>query len=456
MHRVLLTGPCLLFYMLASAWQDDSALIRKMADEILVNEKAYGNLHLLTKSVGPRLSGSPQTYLAEDWGQKTLREAGAEKVWLQACNIPHWVRGGRDEAALLDGNRKIPLEVLALGNSTGTGPEGITAQVMMVSSFEELDKRKEEAKGKIVFYNYKFNPRFIQTFRAYGDAVRYRGRGASQAAQYGSVAVIVRSMTASTDNSPHTGGMNYIGNSPHIPALAIGLWDADKLAVAVSGKDPVQVYLKTNAHTLPDTVGYNVIGEIRGTEFPDEYITVGGHLDSWDPAEGAQDDGAGCVQSIEVLRVFKAIGYQPRHSLRVVLFTDEENKGRGAAAYAQEAKAKNEKHLFGLESDAGGFTPRAFSVELPPEKLDRLRKWLPLLQPYGVYELTPGGGGADVEPLAGQLQVPVGELIPDSQRYFDIHHSRNDVFENVNKRELELGAINMAAFIYVVDKYGLQ
>jgi carboxypeptidase Q len=215
------------------------------------------------------------------------------------------------------------------------------------------------------------------------------------------------------------------------------------------------VFIKTLARMLPDTIGHNVIGEIRGTEFPDEIITVGGHLDSWDPAEGAHDDGAGCVQSIEVLRALKAIGYKPKRTIRVVLFANEENGLRGGNKYAEEAKAKNEKHYFALESDAGGFTPRGFGFSMKPEQLEKVRKWAALFLPYGVHELSQGGGGADIGPLARTFGTPLAGLQPDSQRYFDIHHARNDVFEAVNKRELELGAINMAALIYLVDKYGL-
>jgi hypothetical protein len=321
-----------------------------------------------------------------------------------------------------------------------------------------LEQRKDELKGKIVFYNYKFNPLFVETFQAYGDAVRYRGAGASRAAKYGALAVLVRSMSSSVDNNPHTGALNYSDSTQKIPAAAVGLRDANRLAELLEtygSASGVKVYLRTNAHMLPDTLAHNVIGELRGSEFPDEYITVGGHLDSWDPAEGAMDDGAGCVQSIEVLRALKAIGYKPRHTIRVVLFANEENGGRGGRAYAAAAKAAGEKHLLGLESDNGGFTPRGFTLSLTPEKLAAVQPWVSLLKPYGVYELEKGGGGSDVGPMASQLGSVVGELRPDSQRYFDFHHARNDVLENVNKRELELGAVNMAALIYLVDKYGL-
>ncbi len=452
----LLFGVCfLLFSLYSRAQEEDSLMIRKIADEILLNSKAYDNLHTLTKTIGQRLNGSPQTYKAEQWGQKALQEAGADKVYLQECRIPHWVRGAKEEARLMAGGTTTSLNVLALGNSTGTGSKGITAPVVLINSFDELEERKNEIRGKIVFYNYKFNPKLIRTFMAYGDAVRYRALGASRAAKYGAVAVLVRSMTESTDNNPHTGAMRYIDSFPKIPALAVGLWDADKLASTIKQNKNATVFIRNYSHTLPDTVGYNVIGEIRGSTYPDQFITVGGHLDSWDPAEGAHDDGAGCVHSIEVLRALKAIGYKPQHTIRVVLFSDEENTGGGSTKYAAAAKAANEQHVFGLESDAGGFTPRGFSVIMPEEKVNKLRSWLPLLQEYGVYEIFTGGAGADVEPLNESMKTPVGELIPDSQRYFDYHHAANDVFENVNKRELELGAINMAALIYLIDKYGL-
>ena len=436
------------------AQNDDSIMIRRIADEILLHSKAYDNLHDLTKNIGGRLSASPGFYNAEQWGLKALQQSGADKVWLQECMIPHWVRGGKDEATANIASQKKNLDVIALGNSVGTGPKGISANVVEVRSFEELETKRDSVKGKIIFYNYKFNPTFVNVFQAYGDAVRYRGAGASQAAKYGGLAVIVRSMSESTDNNPHTGSLQYDTTLPKIPAVAIGLKDADLLDSVLRHKS-VNVLLKTNGHFLPDTIGHNVIGELTGTEFPGEYITIGGHLDSWDPAEGAHDDGAGIVHTIEVLRAFKALGFKPKHTIRFVLFANEENGLRGGIKYAEEAKTKNEKHVFALESDAGGFSPRGYSFGGSAEQLEKLQSWIPLLIWYGVYQIAGGGGGADVSPLRANLKTPVAELAPDTQRYFDYHHARNDVFENVNKRELELGAVNVAALIYLVDKYGL-
>lgn len=451
---------CFLFYPVLHLFagsvhaQSDSLFIRKIADEIFQHSTAYSNLHTLTKTIGPRLSGSPQTYMAEKWGEDALKKAGADRVYLQQTKIPHWVRGGRDEAALIAGKQRQSLAVIALGNSVSTQTGGLTAPMILIQTFDELEKRKDDIRGKIVFYNYAFNVNFVWTMQAYFEAGVYRSLGASRAAKYGAVGVVVRSMTESTDNIPHTGAMVYNDSFPKIPAFAVGLKDADKLVAAASQKD-ARLYISTHAHTLPDTAGYNVIGEWKGSEFPDQIITVGGHLDSWDPAEGAQDDGAGCVHSIEVLRALKAIGYKPKRTLRVVLFTDEENGGGGAAEYSSQARTKKERHLFALESDAGGFTPRAFNLKGNPTQMAAIQSWIPLFVPYGVTAFFSSGAGADVEPLVESTGALAAELITDSQRYFDYHHASSDVFENVNKRELELGAINMAALIYLTDKYGL-
>jgi len=427
-------------------------MIRKLADEILINGKAYENLRHLTKKIGPRLAGSEGMVKSENWGLEVMKQSGADNAWMQECLVPHWVRGGKD-IAHTTGNKRMDLDVVALGNSVGTGAKGITAECILVNSFDELEQKKDQIKGKIVFYNYKFRPEFVNTFHAYRDAVPYRGQGPSRAAKYGALGVIIRSMSHSTDNNPHTGALRYDTAYPKIPALAIGLRDADRLANELQNKK-ISVFLRTNGHFLPDTIGHNVIGELAGSEFPEEIITIGGHLDSWDNCEGAHDDGAGCVQTIEVLRAMKAVGFKPRRTIRFVLFANEENGLRGGNKYAEEAKAKNEKHIFAIESDAGGFVPRALGFTVSDHQFEKIRKWESLISPYGC-EIVRGGGGADIGPLNRALNTPVGSLNPDSQRYFDIHHSRSDVFEAVNKRELDLGAVNMAAIIYLIDKYGL-
>ncbi|MCW3461960.1 M20/M25/M40 family metallo-hydrolase [Chitinophaga nivalis] len=438
-----------------TAQQQDSLVLRRIADEVLTHSTAYENLRILTKTIGGRLAGSPQMVKAEQWGVKALQAAGADTVYLQECKVPHWVRGEREEARIISNRRDAvpPLNVLALGNSVGTGKAGITAPVLEVASFEDLEAKKDQVKGKIVFYNYHFKPTFIKTFYSYGDAVKYRGQGASKAARYGAVAVIVRSMSHAADNHPHTGAMGYDPAYPKIPAVAIGLEDADRLSHRVKDDASAKVFLRTNCQMLADTIGHNVIAELRGSKYPDQYLTVGGHLDSWDINEGAHDDGAGCVQSIEVLRAFKAAGIKPTRTLRVVLFANEENGTRGGRKYAEEAKARKEKHIMALESDAGGFTPRGFTTTMDDAKKALLYSWKPLFAPYGIYDFEEEGGGVDVGQLAALLGTPIAELSPDSQRYFDIHHAASDVFESVNKRELELGAFGMAGFIYLTDLY---
>lgn len=441
-----------------SAQTEDSLFIKRLTDEILLRSTAYENLRVLCKTVGPRLAGSANMPKAEAWGEKALKAAGAEQVWLQECMVPHWERGNGEEAwyTVKGSTVKTKLDILALGNSVGTGAAGITAKAILVNSFEELETLKDQVRDKLVVYNNFFDNSMLETFKAYGVDGVYRRSGPSRAAKYGAKAVLIRSISGSTDNNPHTGSTGYDSSLPKIPAAAMGLKDADKLIAQLKAGKEVTVFYRSNAVMLPDAVGHNVIGELKGSAFPDQYITVGGHLDSWDPAEGAHDDGTGCVHSIEVLRALKAIGYTPRHSIRAVLFANEENGLRGGRKYGEEAKAKNEKHVFALESDAGGFTPRGFSFTLSPEKLAKVKSWAPLLEPTGVYLFTAGGGGADVGPLNRLLGTPVGELIPDGSRYFDLHHARNDVFENVNKRELDLGALNMAILIYLVDKYGIE
>lgn len=444
-----------------ASYSTDSIFFRQLADDVLSSPAAYENLRVLCKTVGGRLAGSPGMYKAEAWGEQAMKAAGADKVWKQPVQVPHWDRGGKDEAwyQYTDQNgkkQKVTLDILALGNSMGTGKNGLLKKAVLINSFDELEQKKDLIKDALVVFNNQFNPRNLSTGQSYGESGAYRRTGPSRAAKYGAAAVLIRSVTASAnDNHPHTGTLSYDSAYPKIPAAAMGLQDADKLIELLRlGKD-VTIYYRSLAHFKPDATAHNIIGELTGSEFPDQYITVGGHLDSWDPAEGAHDDGTGCVQSIEVIRALKAIGYKPRYTIRAVLFANEENGMRGGNEYAAAAGKKAEKHVFALESDAGGFTPRAFGFTLEATKLERIRQWLPLFTPYGVYQFANGGGGADIGPLNRSFGTPIAGLSPDGSRYFDLHHARNDVFEAVNKREMDLGALNMALLIYMIDKYGL-
>lgn len=444
--------------MLASAQSNaDSVYIKKISDEIMRNGKAHDLLRELTKGIGGRLAGSVQYTKAVQWGEASLKKLGADKVFLQECMMPNWKRGGKDQATIVIQNGKKtnrPLDVLALGNSLGTGGKPLVAEVIAVQDFDEMEAKKDQLKGKIVYFNNKFNPTNIQTFKSYGEAGQYRRSGPSRAAKYGALGVMIRSLTEATDNNPHTGTTGYDEAYPKIPAIALGNEDADFIWSSTRNSS-IKVSMTTNGSFGPDVVGHSVVAELTGTQFPNEYITVGGHLDSWDVNEGAHDDGAGIVQTIEIMRALKVLGYKPKRTLRFVLFANEENGMRGGNKYAEEAKKNNEKHVFALESDAGGFTPRGFGFTVSAAQLTKIQSWLSLLKPYGTDFLQAGGGGADIGPLNRTFGTPIAGLMPDSQRYFDIHHARSDVFENVNKRELNLGAVNMAALIYLVDQYGL-
>jgi hypothetical protein len=301
------------------------------------------------------------------------------------------------------------------------------------------------------------DPKLISTFAAYGGAGDQRSRGPSEAAKYGAVGVVVRSLGSNIDENPHTGATNYRDSIPKIPAIAISTLHAELLSKSLSEGKGLKFYFESHCEMLEDVRSFNVVGQIRGSQFPDEIIDVGGHLDSWDLAQGAHDDGAGCVQSIEVLRIFKVMGYKPKRTIRAVMFMNEENGLRGGREYAAQAKAKNENHIAAIESDAGGFTPRGFSVGrgVSEDVKAKFTKWKTLFEPYGLTDFGRPGGGADIGPLASQGTVTIG-LIPDSQRYFDYHHTPIDTFDKVNKRELELGAASMASLIYLIDQYGLK
>ena len=440
----------------ASSFAQDSLQMRKIADEIMLHGTCYENLRVLCKTVGHRISGSPEAAKAVTWGEKTMREAGADKVWLQAADVPYWYRG-KESLYLKTGSEYEKVTALSLGNSQGTNGKTLEAPVIMVHNFDEFKALPEsEVKGKIVFFNYRFRQDLIFTFEAYGDAVKYRGSSPSIAAQKGAVGVIIRSMSTGKDDFPHTGGMHYTDSSKKIPEMALGNITADRLEKACE-KGGVMARMKSECHMMPDAVhSYNVIGEIKGTENPAQIITVGGHLDSWDVGEGASDDGTGCVQSIEIIRAFKALGLKPKCTIRAVLFMNEENGDRGGEAYADSAKAKQEHHVLAIESDAGGFSPRGIGLEMPEAAKNRIKAYKDLFLPYGVYDFSREEGGTDIGPLRKKLNVPLAGLLPDSQRYFDLHHTDNDVFEQVNHRELKLGAVVMSQLIYLVSEHGLN
>lgn len=434
----------------------DSLAIRRIYDYYLTKGKCYQNLEYLTTRIGHRVSGSAQAQQAVEWAKKAMYDAGADTVILQPCMVPHWVRGAKEKCEVHSAKLKSssPLKCLALGSSVGTGDKGITALVVEVTSFDELEKLGEsKIKGKIVFYNVFFDQRYILTGNAYRDAVKYRSRGASYAAKFGALGCVLRSMTSVADDEPHTGNMFYDTSisKKKIPILALSYKGADLLHEQLL-KDPAcELYLESHCQMLDPVLSFNVVGQINGTEKPNEYIIAGGHLDSWDVGQGAHDDGAGVVQSIEVLSAFKQTGIKPKHSIRAVAFMNEENGTEGGKAYARNAKEKKEKHLAAIETDAGGFTPRGFLIDTLNGLYDHAVKWKTLFSPYFIDRFQKEGGGADISALE-ELGVPCMGFEPDSQRYFDIHHTAADTFDKVNKRELELGGAAIASLLYLIDK----
>ncbi|RLJ64515.1 PA domain-containing protein [Lacinutrix venerupis] len=435
--------------------QTDKETLKTIYSQSLTNGKAYQWLDHLSNQIGGRLSGSVNAEKAVQYTKTELQKLGLDKVWLQEVIVPKWERGEKEVGYFTTLGKQVNVNICALGGSVATPNNGLKAKVVEVKSFEELAKLGTSVKGKIVFFNGAMNPELIHTFEAYGGCSKQRYAGAYEAGKLGAVGVIVRSLNLRQDNLPHTGSMGYLDlpNNQRIPSAAISTNDANALSAALKNDKNLEFYFKQNCKQFDDVLSYNVIGEITGSQFPNEYMVVGGHLDSWDLGDGSHDDGAGVVQSMDVLRLLKESGIKPKRTIRVVLFMNEENGLRGGKKYAEEAKRKNENHVFALESDSGGFTPRGFSFDCSEANLNKVLSWEPLFKPYLIHYFEKGYSGADIGPLKNDNIVLAG-LRPDSQRYFDHHHAANDTFDAVNKRELELGAATMTSLIYLFDKYG--
>lgn len=448
----------LLVFVQTFAQTEDEKLIRSVYDAALKDGKAYDWLNYLSNQIGGRLSGSVQAQQAVIYTKAQLDSLGLDRVWLQPVLVPKWVRGTPEFAYLETApgvTNNVP--ICALGGSIATSGRGVKANVIEVQSIEELKTLgKEKISGKIVFFNRPMDPTLVNTFEAYSGAVDQRGRGAAEAGKYEALGVIVRSMNLRLDDYPHAGGMSY-GDTPEaerIPAAAISTNGADFLSATLRLDPETKFFFKLNCKQLEDVESFNVIGEIKGSTHPDEIMVIGGHLDSWDLGDGSHDDGAGCVQSMEALRILKKIGYKPKRTIRAVLFMNEENGLRGGLKYAEVAKINNENHVFALESDSGGFTPRGFSFNASEANLKQAQSWKKIFEPYNIHMFVNGYAGADIGPLKND-QIVMAGLRPDSQRYFDHHHAENDTFEHVNRRELEQGAAAMTSLLYLFDKYGI-
>ncbi len=429
---------------------------KRLLEAGLLNGEAYAMLQELTTRAPHRLAGSAGADSAVSVTKRMMESKGFDRVRVEPVMVPRWVRGGVEKAeVLIPGRRPISLAVCALGGSVATPKEGITAGVVEVKSFDELHALGTAARGKIVFFNRPMNPAKLNTFEAYGGAVDQRGRGAVESAEAGGVAALVRSVTLSSDDVPHTGAMGYKEGSPQVPAAAVSAAGANLLSDLIRKGNRVRLRITLGCATLPDVPSANVMGEIRGCEKPDEVIVVGGHLDSWDTGTGAHDDGAGCVQAIDVLSLIRRLNLAPKRTIRAVMFMNEENGLRGGKAYAVAPERSAEKHIAMIESDRGGFAPRGISVQADSLMLERVRQWRSLFEELNAGRIEKGGSGADVSAMVGK-GVPGFGLDVENHRYFDYHHSANDTIDKVNPRELEMGAIVMAMLCYLLAQEGFD
>jgi len=446
----------LLISLSVSAQQNDSLTIRRIYDEALTGSKCYSWLEYLSNTIGGRLSGSKEAAQAVNYVHMELTKLALDSAVLQEVMVPHWARGAKEQAWLDMGGRKVMLNICALGGSVATPKGGLVAEAVEVHDWEEMEKMgTERLKGKIVFMNHPMKPEFINTFEAYGEAAKYRYSTAIRAAKLGAAGVVVRSMTLAMDDNPHTGAMGYEDTTLKIPGCAISTMGAERLSKMLKKEPGLKFGFSMSPQTFPDTLSYNVIGEIRGSEFPNEVIVVGGHLDAWDLGDGSHDDGAGVVQSMEVLRILKALNIRPKRTIRCVAFMNEENGGRGGEKYAKAAKASGRKHIAAIESDAGGFSPRGFTFKGNKDAMEKVMSWKEQFYPYLLNIWRPGYGGADINHMEDQGTLLIG-FSPDSQRYFDVHHAETDTFDKINKRELELGAASMASLAWMISEYGVK
>ena len=422
--------------------QSISAAYRPAADRIidaaLADSQAWNRIAELTERYGARFSGTPALEQAIDWIIQRMKADGLDNVRGEPVMVPRWVRGA--ESAELITPRRTKLPMLGLGGSVGTAPGGITAQVVVVTSFEDLALHKAQVKGKIVLFNVPFT--------TYGATVQYRSSGAVEAAKAGAVASLVRSVTPYSMRTPHTGGMRYDSTVRKIPHAAITPEDADMIVRMDQRGEHVTVKLVMSARVLPDAPSRNVIGEIRGTEFPDEVVVMGGHIDSWDVGRGAMDDAGGVVVAWEALRVMQRLGLKPRRTIRVVGWTNEENGLRGGNAYRDTHRASVEKHVLAIESDGGVFKPKGFGFTGSDAAFATVTEIARLLDRIGAGGMTRGGGGADIGPIMA-LGVPGMGLNVEDSKYFWYHHTDADTVDKLDPRDVALCVATMAIMAYV-------
>lgn len=434
--------------------QSDSSMLENIYSKSFTDGKAYDNLRYLTKTIGNRIAGSDKAEQAVLWSKSLMDSLPFDKVYLQAVDVPYWDRGKKEEAYI--SSSKAPLQVLALGGSVATPTQGLSAEVVEVELLSELRQRGEAVRGKIVFVNKPWDESIVETGVAYGLNSSQRSRGPAEAAKLGAVAYLFRSLSSSTvDDFPHTGGTRYVAGIDSIPAIAISAVSAQRLSAALKANPRDKVFLKNNSAWKGSVKTHNVIAEWRGSEKPEEIITIGGHIDSWDVGEGAHDNGTGTMGTLDAIRTLMELGYKPKHTIRLVFYMNEENGVQGAIKYGEAAKANAEKIVAAIESDAGGFAPRGFDIKSSAAALQWIQqRWKPLFeQKFWVSRFLEGSPGVD-SGVWGQHfpNTVMFNFRPDPHRYFDIHHTDKDVFEAVDRRELQSGVAALASLLYLVDQ----
>jgi len=424
---------------------------KKISDEIFVNGTAYNNLSELTKGVGPRFSATPGYAKATEWAERKLKEAGAENIWKQEVRVPVWVRGRESLQIKTASGEWKNIRMLSFGNSEGTKGKDLIGDILMVNDVHEwVNLKSIDVKDKIVFVNYPIDQTIVNTVDSYLIAAKSKLLSASVIGQKGAKALIIRSLTTASNDIPHAKQIYYEpDDKAKIPAVTIGVKSADELEKLLK-KQTVKAKLNMSAESKGETINHNIIGEIPGKK-DSKVIVLGAQLDSWDFAEGAHDDGSGVVQCLEVLRTFKALGLDNNHTIRVVLYANSENGGQGRESYAAYVKKKGEKHILALGTDSGGYSPRGFSLDMSPQRRRLVYPWKQYFLPYGVYDFDQTDAIQDIAPLK-KLDIPLIEMVVDTQKYFDYHHSAEDTFDKVNKRELLLGAIVMTQMVFIIDK----
>ncbi len=438
----------LLVVCVALQAQTESERFREIYSYALGQQQGYEWLKELC-GMGPRFAGSEQATSSILHFKQKMDSLGFE-TRLQAVKVPRWVRGPQERAWIVQGIDQQEMAVTALGGSIATPPGGLKAEVVEIPSFEALDSLKLD--GKIAFFNIPMDPTFISTGYAYGSSVKQRWAGAMEASKKGAVGVVIRSLSSSINKYPHTGSMAYAKDIKKIPAAALSTFDAELLSKSLKADPELQVKLKMACEWQDSVYSYNLIADLKGSTKPEEIIVVSGHIDSWELGTGAHDDGAGAMHALETLYLFKALKIPHKRTLRLVWYMNEEFGLNGARVYARNAKAnEKERHVIAIESDGGGFTPKGLSIDAIEAKVDQIKSYRSLFEPYGVYQFSKGGSGADINQLKSDDVVLIG-LRPDNHRYFEVHHSELDNINSVNAREFTLGSATIASLVWLLDR----